>query len=163
MTGETRNTRVVVCLILAMTIGAGILLWLEPRSAVSSAEVARLSPGTPLMATGGIPVEEVIITYALPGDGQVENADCVILPDGSCVWRADSPRVHLVVRGSQSAKLSAAQKQSLLAALGSMTHGRGGRLVRVRLGEGSDARRQPGLPPQAHDLCELLVRKGMID
>ena len=163
MNGEARNTQVVVCLILAMTIGAGILLWLEPKPTIPGAGMVRVTPATPLMATGGIPVEEVTIRYALPRDGRAESADCAILPDGSCLWRADSPRVHLVVYGSQSDKLSAAQKKSLLAALGSMTLGRGGKLVQVRLDADSDVRREPGLPPQARDLCELLLRKGMID
>ena len=161
MNGDTRNTKVVVCLILAMTAGALLLLLLEPRPAP-----ADVSATVPLTARAGTPVEDVLIEFAAPDAGAARNADCLILPDGTCDWRADGlsgPRVRLAVVGSNANGLPDEQKRSLLAVLDNLRQGRAGRMLRVRLHPGFDARLRPVLPPEVRDLCDLLVRKGMIE
>jgi hypothetical protein len=156
MNNDARNTRVVVCLILAMTAGARLLLWLEPGQAKSESL-------PPLTAAGGIPVEAVVIEYARPDEVRTVGVDCHLLPDGSLVGSLDDPQVRVVVVGTEADELLVAQKKSLLALLGSMTQARDGDLVRVELDPASDVRRDPTLPRQAYDLLELLVRKGMIE
>ena len=156
MSNDTRNTKVVVCLILAMTAGARTLLWLEPGDRQEHA-------GMPLMAAGGLPVEDVLIEYTPPGEVPEPGWDCLILPSGECDWRAGGPHIRLVIKGSEGDQLSYAQQESLLAALGSMTLGRGGRLVRVELHPDADAGYNPELPDQARALGGLLVSKGIIE
>lgn len=157
MDGDTRNTKVVVWLILAMTAGAATLLWLEPGPDRSVA-------AAPLTAVDGMPIEDVVVRYADPGTAEVRAADCVLLPDGRWDWRPSGPHVRLVVVGSDSSgELAAAQKRLLLSVLGGMTQARGGEAVRVRLHPESDTRTRPGLPRQARELCEFLMWKGLIE
>ena len=157
MDGDTRNTKVVVWLILAMTAGAAILLWLEPGP-------NRPTTAPPLTAIDGMPVEDVVVRFADAGSADVRNADCVILPDGRWDWRPNGPHVSLVVVGSDDpGELADPQKRLLLSVLGGMTQGRGGDVVRVRLHPDSDTRARPELPRQARELREFLVWKGLIE
>ena len=157
MDGDTRNTKVVVWLILAMTAGAAILLWLEPGP-------DRTATAPPLTAVDGMPVEDVVVRYADAGSADVRTADCVILPDGRWDWRPGGPHVDLVVVGSGTPdKLAGDQKRLLLSVLSGMTQARDGEVVSVRLDPDSDARAKPELPQQARELCEFLVWKGLIE
>jgi hypothetical protein len=149
---DTRNTKVVVCLILAATAGMQILLWLEPSEKPAAALV-------PLMAAGGVPVEDVLISYTAQGEA---GADCLILADGTRDGRPGGPHVSVAVVPSNAPGLPVAQSKALLELLENMQAGAGGKL-RVRLHPRSDVRWQPGLPPAARDLRELLVRKGKIE
>lgn len=158
MKDDNRNATVVVCLILAMTAGARILLWLEPGS-------SEAGDATLLTAADGAPVEDVVISFALPGDINQADADCLVWPDGNCEWQARGTHVRMVVVGSDDgdSPLPQAQKRNVLAALGSMTQARGWELVPVRLDGESDARRNRALPRQAADLYALLLSKGLIE
>jgi len=157
MDHQTRNTKVVICLILAMTAGARALLWLEP----GTRSTAHLSP---LTAAGGMPVTGIVIEYASPGEDRSADADCLILADGRCVWSPRGPSVRVVVQGhgSEQEALPDQQKQGLLSALASMLCGRDTQEVPVSLAAASDVRLDPLLPRQAHELCELLVAKGLV-
>jgi hypothetical protein len=150
---NTRNARVVACLILAMTAGARVLLWLEPTPTVSGQ--------FRLTAEGGPPVEEVTIEYAQPGELPFPEAACLIWPDGRREGDQLGPRVRLVVVGSDG-PLPDEQKQSLLTALGSLAW-RGGGLTAttpsIQLDSGFDSR----VTAQARELCEMLVAKRFID
>ncbi|MFH1748646.1 MAG: hypothetical protein ABIG44_16550 [Planctomycetota bacterium] len=162
MKAENRNTVVVASLILAMTAGARVLLWLE--SGPPSAEAF-----TPIAATAtaadGSPVEEVIISCLRPGEIDLQVADCLIWPDGHCEWQARGTHILMVVVGLEDpeATMTEVQKKHTLLALGSMTQARGWDLVPVRLDPYSDTRRDATLPRQASDLCDLLVSKGIIE
>jgi hypothetical protein len=158
MNGETRNTKVVVCLILAMTAGARLLLWLEPRPTVAGSAL-------PLTATGGASIDNVIVEYARLGEVGARGAeDLLILPDGHSEGQPDGPQVRLLVVGSgASDELATAQKEALLRTLGGLAQAASAGAVNVRLDAGSDVRQTPGLPLQARDLRQLLVRKGFIE
>lgn len=156
MTGETRNTRVVAILIVSMTVGAACLLWLEMPT-------RGWSPTTFLMAERGRPVEDVLIEYVGPEQPfNPADYDCAVYSDGRCDWRPRQPHIRLAVVGSGGERLGQAQAGSLLAALGSMSRLRGLDLSRVRLHADSDARVDSDASPQARDLRDLLVRKGII-
>ncbi|MFQ5805706.1 MAG: hypothetical protein ACE5I3_04565 [Phycisphaerae bacterium] len=153
---DKRNTRIVASLVAAMTLGAAILLWLEP-----------LTPGwssaTLLMAESARPIKDLRIEYTAPNAaGDLAAYDCVVWPSGECAWRPSGPRIRLAVVSSQGKRLPQAQAQTLLAVFGSMTQRHGLELERVWLHPTSDARLHPELPAQAHDLCDLLVRKGIV-
>jgi hypothetical protein len=139
-----------------MTLGAAALLWLEPPT-------PGWSPATLLLAESVRAVEAVQIEYAAPNAG-VDPAtyDCTVLPSGECAWRPSGPQIRLAVIGSEAQRLSEAQAETLLAVFGAMTQRHGLDLNRVWLHPASDARLHPELPAQAHDLCDLLVRKGIV-
>ncbi len=154
MTSCDRNTKVVALLIASMTLGAVVLLWAEPP-------VPGWSSGTLLMAESAQPVREVRIDYAdaAPTAGAW---DCVIEPDGRCIWQPRGEKIRLLIVADGEARMSEAQARTLLAVFGSLTQRHGLDLGRVWLHPASDARLHPELPAPAHDLCRLLVRKGII-
>lgn len=156
MTSEVRNTRVVAGLVAAMTIGAAVLLWLEPPT-------PGWSSSTLLMAETVRDLEEVRIDFANVSDA-VDHADydCVILPDGECQWRPRGSRVQMLVVGDNREQISDAQSRTILAVFGSMNQRHGLDLRGVWLHPASDARLHPELPAHAHGLCALLERKGII-
>ena len=153
---DARNTRTVAFLIGSMTIGAAVLLWMEPPTPGWSSE-------TLLMAESARAVDEVRIEYVMP-DAAIDLADrdCAVLPSGECDWRPQGSRIRLAVIGSEASELSQAQAEMLLAVFGTLTQRHGLELERVWLHPASDARLHPELPAQAHDLCDLLVRKGIV-
>ena len=156
MTSDTRNTMVVVSLILAMTAGARLLLWLEPGPGKGHA--------TPtLTAISGIPIEDVLVEYVPVGNVRSVGVDCHLLPDGQLVGRLDDPHIHLAVIGTDADELTEQQQNTLLRTLGSMTRGRHGELIRVKLALQPDAGKDTAVPPQARNLRELLVRKKIIE
>lgn len=165
MTADKRNAAVVIALILSMTLGARLLLWMEP----SPPPQWQADPS--LMAQRGGAVREVEITYADSGDGfeglirdlaTTDDSICVIDALGGTEWEPRGPRVRLLVLGSNAPRLGEAQKRTLLAALGTFSHEAGDDSVRFRLSTSSDPQQTPGLSAQATDLRELLVRKQII-
>lgn len=156
VTSDTRNTRIVAFLIASMTLGAAFLLWLEPAT-------PGWSSGALLMAESARAVEDVRIDYAEDLDAIDPRAfDCVIYPDGRCDWNPRDARIRLLVLASEPQGMTPAQAEKLLAVFGSMTQRHGLDLRRVWLHPASDARLHPELPAAAHDLCDLLVRKGIV-
>jgi hypothetical protein len=153
---EARNTRVVAILIVSMTLGAAALLWLEPPT-------PGWSSSTLLMAETVRGLEEVRIDFTGLGDGlNTGDYDCVVKPDGECEWRPRGSHISMLVVGSDDDAMPATQARTLLAVLGSMSQRHGLDLGGVWLHPLSDARLHPELPRSAHDLCDLLVRKGII-
>lgn len=163
MTAERRNAAVVVTLILSMTIGARILLWLEPRPPRSEAADLRHT------AERATPVQEIEIACATSQDeanalNKEPYSFCAIDAEGNVPpWEARGPRVRLVVVGAATDKLSDRQQQQVLATLESLNRASGRELVPVRLAPESDPQRRPDAPVAATDLRELLVRKGIIE
>ena len=151
---DKRNAKIVASLIASMTIGATALLWLEPP-------MPGWSSTTLLMAESARGVEEVQIDYiSAPADRGF--FDCVIAPDGNCHWAPRSSTVRLAVVASDAQALPQPQAETLLAVFGTMAQRHGLDLARVWLHPASDARLHPELSDQAHDLCELLLRKGIV-
>jgi hypothetical protein len=156
VTSDTRNTKIVAMLIGSMTIGAAALLWLEPPT-------PGWSSATLLMAESVRPIEDVQIDYVEPGSAEGPAAyDCVIAPSGQCTWRPQGPQVRMAVIGAESGRMTREQAEKVLAVFGSLSQRHGLDLERVWLHPASDARLHPELPAPAHDLCDLLVRKGII-
>jgi hypothetical protein len=168
MTADKRNATVVIALVLAMTVGAQVLLSFESWF---GAPPTHWEGDVRLSAERGNPVQHVEISYItkladldeLGLDDHGRDSVCVIGPAGEVdIWRPAGPRVRLMVIGSSEDRLPDEQKRTLLATLGSLSEASGVDLVRVRIASGSDVRRNPDLPMQAHDLRELLVRKKII-
>lgn len=157
MHGETRNSKVVVCLILAMTIGAGILLWLEPDPGT-----AVLTAG--MIATGDSPLTDVIVSYAPPGEVVGAGANCVILPDGRGeIWRPADACLRVALIGSDTTEaLPEVQQEALLSLLDGLRRLDGDDAVRIRLDPPSTAQEDAEWPPPARELRDLLLRKGML-
>jgi len=153
---DKRNTRIVTCLIASMTFGAALLLWLEPTTPGWSAT-------TLLMAESGRAIEDVQVEFIDSGNVlDAADCDCVVMPDGTCQWRPAETRIRLAVVAPAGDQLSKAQAETLLAVFGTMTQRHGLDLKHVWLHPSSDARLHPELPASAYDLCDLLVRKGII-
>jgi hypothetical protein len=155
---NTRNARVVICLILAMTAGARILLWLEPAP-TSTERFAQLA------AMGGARIDDVLIAYAPPGE-PLEGATCLIWPDGRREYDQLGPNIRLVVVGKEGGPLPEEQKQALLGVLGSIAWGRAARGTEtpsIHVDRNSDARLNPSLGGQARELYDMLVAKRFID
>lgn len=153
---DSRNTRVVAFLIASMTLGAGVLLWLEPPT-------RGWAKSSLLMAENGQPIEHVVIEYQPPGEPVVaSDYDCLVFPDGECEWRATSARLRLLVVGADADTLAPKQARALLMVLGNLSQGRRDVAAFVQLDPDSDARLIADLSPQAHALTDLLVRKGIV-
>lgn len=156
MVPDSRNTRIVACLIASMTLGAGVLLWLEPAS-------RGWAKGPLLLAENGRAIESVVISYARADEPVVpDDYGCLVFPDGQCEWRPDSTLLRVLVVGSPDEQLGDAQARALLMLLGNVCHGRKDVASFVRLDPGSDARLVSDLPRQGQALTRLLVRKGIV-
>ena len=157
MADDKRNKQVVACLIAAMTLGAALLLWLEPP-------VTGWSESTLLMAETVPEIEEVRIEYVQPLTHEyIPYYDCFVFPDGGCDWRPRSSKLRLAVVGVDPAEpMSDSQARTLLSVFGSLTQRHGLALQGIWLDTESDSRLHPELSPGAHSLTELLVRKGLI-
>ena len=159
MTQDTRSTRVTIYLILSMTLGAALLMWLEVPTRGWAA-------GTYLMAERGGSIEAVTLTF-VPEDQPVLRGeyDCVVRPEGAPIWdpRGDDVRhVRVAILASPEDRLTDSQAGDLMRILGSMKQQRGLDLSRVKLHPDSDDRYRPELPRQAYELRDLLVRKGIL-
>lgn len=158
MSADKRNTAVVVALVLSLTVGARLLLWLEPGS-------PQWEGDTLLMAQRGGAVQQIDVHFADDRDALAEmyiderDSLCVVYPNEEPKWWPGGPQVHLVVVGDHDQQLSQQQMAWVLGALGSLIQDSGQDLLPVRL---ADSATGPGLPPQAADLRSLLERKGII-
>ncbi len=151
---DKRNAMIVASLIGSMTIGATLLLWLEPP-------MPGWASNTLLMAESSRNVAEVQIDYvAAPADRDF--FDCIIGPDGQCIWEPRSSHVRVAVIATNAPTLPQAQAETLLAVFGTLEQRHGLDLAQVWLHPASDARLHPELSEQAHDLCQLLLRKGIV-
>lgn len=150
----SRNAKVVVTLVISVSLGTGVLLSTEP-------EVRQWSspPWDPRLAS---PPRSVEIAYIAPQDDpEPAGYDCVIYPDREPLWRPTGQRVRVGVVGTDDPRLPREQARRLLAVLGGLRR-IGLDVLEFQLAPGSDARLHPELPPQAHDLCALLTRKGIV-
>jgi len=154
MNPARRNVAVILVLIASMTLGAAVLLAMESRA------VRWSSPPTPPARTGQR-LDGVRIEYIASGRLIDDGFDCLVFADREPAWRPNGGTIRLGVVGSGDERLPARQAQQLLAVLGSMT-GAGLSLDRVHLDPASDGRLHPDLPPQARDLCDLLLRKQLV-
>lgn len=164
---DKRNTSVVFALIVSMTFGVVVLLWLENWLVPEKQD---FSGSTLLMANQGLRVASVEVSYVPPPANEEAVAAvragfrsndtiCWVPAEGDTApLEARGPHVRLVVLGSAAdVTLDDNQKMTLLAALGTLSQLNGDEAVPVRLAATSDWR-----SPQADDLRRFLERKGFI-
>jgi hypothetical protein len=145
----------VAALIASMTLGGGVLLWLEaPRPGWSR--------GSMLAAERGEPIADLTLELLAAEAAALADYDCVLLPDGECRWAPRGPHVRAAVVSSGGERLPDAQVRKLLELLGSLSQTSGLDLKQVRLDANSDPRVVGDLGPEADDLLGLLLRKGIV-
>ncbi len=159
MSSNTRNTRMIIALVVAMTVGAGLLLQLESRM-----PRAPWDASSPLMARQEHAVDALIIC-TIGGRESLQRAepdlgefDAAILPNGECYWRqaaAGTVRIALV---AASGGISTEQASTLLLVIRSLHNLRGLDLARVAL-EPQPTDRDAAAAHQA--VRVLLARKGI--
>ena len=155
MNSDVRNRRVLVLLIASLTLGAGLLFWLEPQPdrrgrAAPLAAVNRAGPG-------------IEIEY-LPGDYQPQRFHFVYQEDG-LYWQNSAPPpgpVRIGLIRSLGGHLREVRAKLLLQKLAELEQTYGVDFNRIALAPGSDARAQPGLPAEVHELTALLVGRGIV-
>lgn len=152
---ESRNLKVVAVLIAAMTVGGGVLLFLEaPRVGWSTQ--------TLLMAEQVDPLASLAIELVPPDTAELAAYDCVLTPAGECRWQRSGDDVRLALVSSGGERLADEQARKLLELLGSLSQSGMLDLRAVRLDPSSDPRIGGALSPEAADLLALLQRKGLL-
>lgn len=159
MSSMTRNTRMIIALVVAMTVGAGLLLQLESRM-----PRAPWDASSPLMARQAHAVDALIICTIggreslLRAEPDLGEFDAAILPSGECYWRqaaAGTVRIALV---AASGGIATEQASTLLLVIRSLHNLRGLDLARVAL-EPQPTDRDAAAAHQA--VRVLLARKGI--
>lgn len=159
MTTENRNANVVVAVIGALTVGASVLLWLEPRP-TSGDTAAR---GALLTAEAARPIEQLSIAYGRSLlDDERGSFDGVIHPNGELEWNPGSSAARVLVIGSGGDRLHQQQARTLLELVRWLNEHRGLDLRRVTLERSADARVTRGLPGEARELTTLLEMREII-
>jgi hypothetical protein len=161
MKADNRNLVVVGALIGALTAGAALLLWLEPAKPRWQSE--RL-----LRAERRVPIEAVEVDYlsrdaalaALeqPGPDSIG----VVFADERPAFQFTGPRLRLLIVQSVDQRLAEPQQENVLATLAALAADAPQQRVSVSLAESADPGRNPTLPAQAHELRDLLTRKGLL-
>jgi hypothetical protein len=158
VTKDTRNTRVIIALVLSMSAGAFVLRMI-------AVPTAGWSRDTVLMAERVREVDAATIACVPYGEPISRyEYDCVVLPDGEirCDLRAGVKDVYIAVAGSADGEFARPQQAALMRVLGSLTQQHHLDLTRVRLHPDSDSRYRSDLSNQAIALRSLLVRKGIV-
>lgn len=159
MTAEKRNANVVIALIGALTVGASVLLWMEPRHATSGGA----GRDALLMAENQQPVAQLTIAYAKSVVGLDRGRfDGIIHPDGNLEWESRSSNARVLVIGSGGSELNQDQAQRLIYLVRWLNEQRGLDLRNVSLERSSDARETRGLPGEARELTKLLLARDVI-
>ena len=150
----SRNAKVVVALVTSVSLGTGVLLSTEPQVRQWSSP-----PWDPNLPS---PPRSVEIAYIAPESSlELASFDCVIYPDREPLWQPRGQTLRVGVVGTGDPQVPREQARRLLAILGGLRR-IGLDVPDFQLAPASDARLHPELPPQAHDLCALLTRKGIV-
>ncbi|RMF83386.1 MAG: hypothetical protein D6744_04805 [Planctomycetota bacterium] len=156
MNPDTRNTVVVVALIASMTLGAWVLLELEPPAPGWSRNAL-------LTADDGSHIEHVIVHYASAGTPPVAaEVEGVLYPDGTIDWRASGGVANVLVVSESDEQFSDVQARALLALLGNLSQGLSRAEPFVSLGSTCDFRANDSVRPAARQMAELLARKHLL-
>jgi|GEM_PF-898565 len=170
MAGNSRNASVVIALVVSMTLGLLMLLWLEHALVPARRD---FSGSALLMAQRGMQVSSVDIAYAASWDdvpalgitADTTDSVCLITPDGEVQWAERGPHVRLIVIGTDGAtaeRLNDEQKRKLLDVLGTLSGVSGQGLVPVRFEPDHLASANSPAAAQVADLRDFLVLKGFI-
>jgi hypothetical protein len=154
MAAEKRNASVVVALIGSLTVGASVLLWMEPRPAGGGSG----NNDALLMAGSHAQVRQLTIAYSTSLVGLDRSRfDGVIRPDGALEWESrKSPSARVLVMGTGANELSAKQAQQLVALVAWLNEHCELDVRNVELESSADSRMNRGLPGEARDLRKLL-------
>ncbi|MFN0137804.1 MAG: hypothetical protein ACKVS9_17000 [Phycisphaerae bacterium] len=150
MVNEKRNANVVAMLVASLTVGAGVLLVLEPHPKTDPA-------GTTLAAVRGDRVNSLAIEWAESGAPiNLENA--IWITDNGDMDGETGGDGRLVVFSSASEKMSQPQQQRVLSVIKSLSDKHGLPDRNVYLTAASQSAQQAG----ARALFELLRKKGFV-
>ena len=141
----------------SLTIGAVLILWLEPRPTGLAA-----GGSATLMASTKQRVEFATIEYLPPGKHDVAPYDCVIRADG-VAWtlRESNTNARLAVLGVGGGTLSDGHRRQLLTGIGHLTR-LGLSPNKIRLAAGLRTDGAPLANPEAADLVEFLRAKSFV-
>ncbi len=156
MTADNRNVKVVGALIVAMTLGAAVLLFLEPYPRGWSSE--------PMLIAQTRRVLSDLTVYHIPHAAAFEPSafDGVVYEDGRCEWRPAGGPARLAVLEGADQRMSGEQKRALLSLLYELDRNHELAMRQIRLEPYSDPRLYSGLSQHARDLCDWLVLKRFI-
>lgn len=154
MSPEHRNKIIVAFLIGSMTLGAALLLWLEP--ATPHAGDALLIAQTPTT------IDDATITCVGADDPGLADFDCLVNRDGEVQWQLRGGSVRIGVLSADQAHLEDAQARGLLAALAGLVQSYGLNPARVELAADCDPRLNRQVSGAAYELYGLLARKDLI-
>lgn len=158
VTSDKRNTNVMIALLGSLTLGALLLLWLEPRPTGLAA-----SRSASLMATVANRIEFATIEYVPAGQSDLESYDCVVQADG-VRWnlRESTVNARIAVVGTGARVLSDEHRRQLLIAVRDLTRSTGLSPNQIRLA--ANLRGDPAAigVPEAADLVEFLRAKSFV-
>lgn len=157
MAADKRNALVIAALIASMTLGARLLLWMEPGK-------PRWQGDATLMAERAVPIHDVVISLAQRSSAEAQLAEpgaesvCVVYPDQPPSWRFAGARLLVYVVQTDAEPLPDRQKEYILAALGSVLQGADHPAAQLDgTLDASGAAREP-----ARDLRSWLASKGFV-
>lgn len=153
MISKKRNANVVAALIASLTLGAGVLLLMDPHPKPATRNAS-------LLVAGGQRVASATLHY-VGTDVDLSAYDYVVGLSGD---RSGQPRgrdVHVAVVGNGAA-MSDAQLRTVLFVLNELRQSYGMRDDGVRVGPSCDVRIDSTLSRGARDLFDILSRKQFI-
>lgn len=155
MLSHNRNIKVVGWLVCTLSVGATLLLWLEPPAQV-------WAPAEAMARELHAPIEAVEIDCTPLQRCDADAYDGMVFPDGRFAFRQRGSQVRVAIVAEPDADLPANQAKAVLAVIGSLRTFGGLDLKRVRLA--SDDAGPGNLPTSrpAQQLAELLQRKGLL-
>lgn len=153
MVNEKRNANVVAMLVASLTVGAGVLLLLDPhpKQASTTAPLAAVSLGR---------VDALQIEWAEPGTAGIEGALCWIDSAGRVGWNTSGKQRIVVV--SERAGLGDEQQRTLLTIVNYLNTHCGLPLDRISLGSANDPTVTGNVTTAATELHQLLRNKKFI-
>lgn len=153
MVNERRNANVVAMLVASLTVGAGLLLVLEPH-----AKTGKANPT--LAAVRGDRLDSLMIEWAEEGTTiMLENA--IRIDADAKVSGSTDTRGRLVVFSPRGG-MSEDQQKEVLRVLKELSETRGLHDNRVSISAESDPNHHANLPKGARDLHNLLVKKAFV-
>lgn len=160
MNAEKRNARVVVALFGSLTLGASVLLLMEPRPRPADGA----SQGALLTAEHNPQrFEHLTVEYARSLAGvDRSRIDAVVRPDGVMEWSPRGSSLRVLVVGSGESSLNPAQARTLLELVRWLREQRNFDVREISLDPQSDAREVSTLPGEARQLAQLLEMNGLI-
>lgn len=145
-----------IALLGSLTVGALLLLWLEPRPTGLAA-----GGSATLMASVQNRVEFATIEYLPPGKHDVAPYDCVVRADGVS-WNLRNSNARVAVIGAGASTLSEGHRRQLLTAIRDLTRSTGLSPNQIRLAASLRSEGAPLAVAEAADLVDFLRAKSFV-